>query len=113
MKRLLLALVMVVMVSPAWGADQFQSGSQLYGECKNEASPASYGFCYGYILATFDAMVENDDELHGWIACLEENHSGKQVRDVVVKWLTDHPTRRYLSSSWIIARALSEAFPCQ
>ncbi len=36
-----------------------------------------------------------------------------QVRDVVVKYLKDHPEERHFLASILAVKALSKAFPCK
>ena len=113
MKRLILALAMVVMVSPAWGAVVFKNGNKLLSDCNESLGSHSEAFCIGYIMGVYDAIQSNDGTLNGFTNCSGDFVVNGQIRDVVVKWLKDNPQHRHNGASGLISHALQEAFPCQ
>ena len=71
----------------------------------------SKGTCAGYIAGIADAM-SGGQPLDGYTACFSEQVTQGQLRDIGVRWLTDHPESRDLDAEAVIARALSAEYPC-
>ena len=69
-------------------------------------------FCYGYI----DLIV---DDLHGaqnvdgYTACVPDGLEDNQRRSVVVDFLGRNPQMSNLDATSLIARSMSEAYPCR
>jgi Rap1a immunity proteins len=103
----LIALVMVMAVvmpgnsQTTYGA--FYSGNELFETCKR--NPA---VCLGYVSGSFDAIGGE----WGGRTCPPKEVTNVQIRDVVMKFLTDHSEHRHFSAAALIAIALSVAFPC-
>ncbi|MBT3556619.1 MAG: hypothetical protein HOC63_11795 [Rhodospirillales bacterium] len=112
MKRLLLALVMVVMVSPAWSG--LENGNSLYEACRAGRSiPQLHTLCLGYISGVVDGSRGAGSGVNGWTFCAPETTRLKQAKDIVLAWLEANPAMRQYNASSLIAMALGEAFPCQ
>ena len=115
MKRLILALAMVVMVSPAWGVN-FKNGNALYKECTADKSSDTYFqqqvFCAAYIAGIIDATDGVDRGVGSFKFCMPLEADLRQARDVVVAWLKVHPENRHFGASDLVAAALQEAWPC-
>jgi hypothetical protein len=113
MKRLILALVMVVMVSPAWGSFD---GNHLYEWCEETESSTTYysadAFCKGYITGVIDSVYGAEKEIYGFTFCIPKNAQLEQVKDVVFSWLKANPAKRHFIGGSLVATALSEAWPC-
>jgi hypothetical protein len=62
----------------------------------------------GYVTAVSDAI--------GWYATKPVCPGGKldngQVRDIVIKYLREHPERRQYSAVSLATDAIQQAFPC-
>jgi hypothetical protein len=58
------------------------------------------------------AIQKGGGSLDGWMACVPDGVTGSQVNDVAMKYLAEHPQQRHFSAPSLIAKALSEAFPC-
>lgn len=98
----------------------FKTGNDLLAECK-EASGVDFGECLGYVLGAADAMegptiyttkIRNGAIAQRPRACFRDEVTAGQLRDIVVKWLEDHPQIRDMSASACVEAALSAAFPC-
>ena len=100
----------VLFASPAWPlGGSFYSGNDLFGYCAGEVRNSDH--CLGYTTGIVDALASGS--IFGWKACVPEQVSAAQVRDIVVKYLQDNPQDRHYSAAAIAAKALSIAFPCQ
>lgn len=108
MLRLSLVL-MLFMGSPARAGDAFYTGNKLFSRCNDDDITAIA--CLGYVQAVFDTL-SGGDVILGWKACPPENVTGKQIKDIVVRFLVNHPEKRHYAATGLAAHALSEAFPC-
>lgn len=88
----------------------FRDGNGLYAECISKTASDRL-ICVGYISAIADTMM-HEGSILGWKACLDNNVTIAQVRDVVIRALADRPETRHYSAVSLVARALDEAFPC-
>ncbi|MBT3558754.1 MAG: hypothetical protein HOC63_14500 [Rhodospirillales bacterium] len=111
MKRLILALAMLVMVSPAWGG-VYLDGNDLHLYCSDKADKLSEGVCYGYLNAMSDSSSGDNRGFDGIKFCTPELSNPRQLRDVVYKWLDDNPQHRHFAAASLVADALAEAWPC-
>ena len=96
-------------------ANRFESGNDLFDFC-NQSPNFFYGMCAGYIVGVADAMMGSQaagGSMAGWNACFPQNVSNTQVRDIALKFLNAHPEIRHANAAPLVARALSEAFPCR
>ena len=104
MRRIFVALVLSGLVVDAQAEEQigidFVNGNQLYEFCQR-----SPDYCLGYV-----AGVAAGSQIRATF-CLG-GVTSSQLRDVVNFWLRDHPDKRYLAGSLLVAEALKEKFPC-
>ena len=86
----------------------FYTGNDMHEKC----SGSDYGrtFCMAYSIAVADLM--ETEAVADWTACMSENVTAGQIRDIVTRWLANHPQDRHYTAPSLIAQALSEAFPC-
>jgi hypothetical protein len=87
-----------------------RDGDQLLQQCTATIG-AHVNFCFGYIDAVVDLLLEND-RIDGFSACVSSELDDPQLRNIVVKFLKDNPDLRRLGAPNLIARALAQAFPC-
>jgi hypothetical protein len=90
------------------------TGDRLIKECRSVVQRDS-ALCIGYIIGVSDAMQAAQDtggSLFGWQACLPPGTTAEQVTKAAVRFLIAHPEAQPSSASGIIAKALSDAFPC-
>ena len=89
------------------------TGNDLLESCESTGH-FEQAFCLGYITGVTDL-----DGADGSVfperrrSCVAENVSNGQVRDVVVKYLKDHPEERHIQASILIVKAMAQAFPCK
>ena len=103
-----LASLALIAVSPGAGAG-FESGTTLLEKCGGgEAEKAA---CSGYILAIADVLAEGPH--FGWRACMPEGVRAGQVKKAVVRWLGNNPRILHYEADGLVAKALSDAFPCR
>lgn len=107
----MVVLSLTVVARQGYASLSFETGNTLYEKCQDNNSMLNSGGCMGYISAIVDDLA-SDNRINGFHACFSQYMTRGQVLDVVVKWLRDHPESRHLSANGLVARALSEAFPC-
>lgn len=104
MLRLSLVLMMLL-GSPARAG--FYSGNELLVFCTDAEVPV----CLGYIAGVAD-LLNDGLILPTWKQCIPENANLGQIKDVVVRYLTDHPQDRHYSAWSLVVMGIFEAFPC-
>ncbi len=109
-----LALLLISLTKPA-AADHFYVDIEtLYGWCRPyEVSSESIGsLCEGYLNAIADILAHGMP-IHDNRACIPEHTQLGDLRDIVIEALKDGPkTDSKVAHDWV-ARAISEAFPCE
>jgi hypothetical protein len=85
----------------------WNSGNELYRICE---SPSRFddGLCIGIVVGTIEMYEEM-----GGNCPYTRNVTKGQARDVVMKFLRDHPQHRHLPASWLIVMAIEDAFFCR
>jgi hypothetical protein len=103
---LAISLTLASAVARAGSVAAFVSGNTLHDLCKTGASsnPAA---CTSYIVGAIDAI--NADGTH---LCLPAGVIAEQMRDVVARWLSDHPERRQEAAAGLVSAAVQSVFPC-
>jgi hypothetical protein len=93
-------------------AGGFDSGNDLLDDCsaKSGDNPVKAGACLGYVTGVAD-VLGGGTVIDGIRACFVTATTG-QLKDVVLRYLNEHPETRHLVAASLVARALSEAFPC-
>ena len=95
---------------PASGAQYFLSGSDLYRDCKGDTF--GQGMCLGLVVGAID-------EWENWRAnqrlppCLPSAVDADQLRDVVVKYLEDHPELRDQTAWGLVVQAADREWNCK
>jgi hypothetical protein len=115
MFKLIFAFTLLIALPTQTRANMFYDGNRLYEICTApEEKHASWGVCLGFILGAHDAVRDAQELgfLAGKIHCTPTNATTGQVRDVVVRYLEEHPAERHINASALVADALREAFPC-
>ncbi len=105
---LALAALALIVVSPEAGAG-FESGTTLLQKC--EGNQAEKAACSGYILAIADVLAEGPH--FGWRACAPGDARAGQVEKAAVRWLRNNPLILHYAADGLVAKALSDAFPCR
>jgi Rap1a immunity proteins len=103
-------IMMVVSLGTPCFAD-IKDGDSLLKYCT--ATIGAYvTYCFGYIDSVVDDLLANKI-VDGFSACITIELDDSRRKDIVVQFLNDNPALRYLGAPELVARALSEAFPCQ
>jgi len=82
-------------------------GVTLLKACTGPSTTA----CDAYVDGFGDA-IEAEGKDHA-LACIPIAVTGTELRDVLVKFLKDHPEDQHLKASSLATRAFSEAYPCK
>jgi hypothetical protein len=112
--KFLFALVLLSLVSASAHAQRVSTttGNDLLESC--ESNDFKQAFCLGYITGVTDLDGADGSAFpERRRSCVAENVSNGQVRDVVVKYLKDHPEERHIQASILIVKAMAQAFPCK
>ena len=80
-------------------------GDELYLRCK-EPNGEKWGYCTGFA----DGVAHFLNAEHE--ICLPGTATSKQIREVAVKFIQEHPELRSNDGYSLVGRALMEAFPC-
>jgi hypothetical protein len=108
MRKLLVAGVAVAaLMSGSAHAGSGMTGNELLQECTAKGYD-SQGYCLGIV---FGFVTGNTIEASSSI-CIPEHVNRGQTRDVVVRYLQQHPEKRHLQIEMLLNDALAEAFPC-
>ena len=111
-RKAVLAAAFAVSSSPALA--NYLTGKDLYGDCSKPQGSFSQGFCSGYISGVVDA-IEHYQVGKGAekSVCVPKEASIGQVKEVVVRYLTQHPDERNYTASSLVWDAVRNAFPCK
>jgi hypothetical protein len=116
--RTALALFLVLLPAPEGQSRQTPSvpaysGNDLLRDCTNDKAIKSLSFCLGFIAGTWSgAAIEGVDYHPGKPNFVIPSEADlPQLKDVVVKFLNEHPEERHLSAGVLVLLALKEAFP--
>jgi hypothetical protein len=69
------------------------------------------GLCAGFVAGIADAALGTSHGILGRRACLPEQVTGAQARDVVKQFLEQHPEARHYAAARLVLDALAEALP--
>ena len=86
-------------------ADYFDTGSDLWGLCTDKFPGHDY-LCLGLPAAYFDMMLATGYQ------CAATAVAREQVRDAVLKYLSDNADRRNQPASQLALTSLKTAFQC-
>jgi hypothetical protein len=112
MKRVLCTSIAIgLSLCGASSLAKVRDGDQLLKQCTATIG-AHVNFCFGYIDAIVDLLVENNG-IDGFNACISTELDDPELRNIVLKFLEDNPDLRRLGAPNLIARALAAAFPCR
>jgi hypothetical protein len=89
----------------------FMDGNELYADCTGSTDSFQRGVCLGYI----QGVADHIDEVR-WGRNEPQCPTGvvlKQVEDVVVNYLRDHPVDRSADATPLVYLAVTKAWNCQ
>jgi hypothetical protein len=105
-----LAAVVVATLPAHAAGGTFLDGNELLPLCQS-AKPGDYTQCVGFVEAVADVL--DTGEINGWRACIPARASADQVKDVAVRFIRERPELQHNRAIDLVAKALSEAFPCK
>jgi hypothetical protein len=88
------------------------TGADLQSDCGGANTSMGFNYCLGFIVgiaSSFNCERPSMDDLR-WKP--SEGLNAAQLRKVFVHWLENHPQYLHLRREYLVAAALSEAFPC-
>lgn len=108
--RLIQLVAVMAALSPTAAYSQWNSGNDLQEYCGGEAGSFVSGICSGYIIGTLDTVegLLEDKKL----ACVPPGVTKGQVRDIVIKYIEQHPEYRHFVGMNLVVLAVGSAFPC-
>ena len=83
------------------------SGKSLWDSCNDPNDTSKQSYCLGYVAGVSDVLAG----MH--IICIGQHVSVRQIADVIVQYLRQHPGRRDTDADDLTATALALAFPCK
>ena len=111
-RKAFLAAAFAVSSSPALA--NYLTGKDLYADCSKPQGSFSQGFCSGYISGVVDAIeyyqINKGAEKN---VCIPMEVSIGQVKEIVVRYLAQHPDQRANTASSLVWDAVRNAFPCK
>jgi len=108
MKSILVAVLVLGASGTAWAQRQSPvKGSTLMAACTGNGKVA----CDAYLDGFSDAVLEEGHA--NAVACIPVSATGTELRDVLVKYLRDHPEMQSQRASTIVKNALSKAYACR
>ena len=92
----------------------FIDGVELLSRCSDpEDGPfGARGYCMGYISAIADVMGAVS-VINGYAACFPKGVTVGELRDALVRWLSDNPREQHKNAEELVAEAFSVFFPCR
>ncbi|WP_340099020.1 Rap1a/Tai family immunity protein [Sinorhizobium fredii] len=111
MNKLMLAAAAATLAAatPAAASDYFyfENGNKLLRACDGDAY--AKGFCLGYVTGISDAL-NGFRQVNNLPRCTERMVTTGQARDVVLKYLKDHPEQRHRPAAGLAMTAIVEGF---
>ena len=101
-------------VSPQERHRSFIDGIELLSQCSDPGNGPfiARGYCMGYLSGIADAMGAGS-VINGYAACFPEGLTVRDLRDAVVRWLSDNPRQQLSGAEVLVAEAYSVFFPCR
>ena len=93
-------------------SDILQTGNGLLDTCRSDDNLLRFtclAFVKGVVEGSAAALEIGQ---HRQLFCAPDGVTIGQDRDILVKWLVEHPEWRHLSATAVTLRSLSSTFPC-
>jgi len=115
MRRFALGLLILIVMFSSNAKAWFLDGNKLYRDCTTKESDDHHflnrSYCNGFVTGVTD-MLGSTERL-AEMTCLPDKVTVGQVRDVLIKYLKDHPEKRHLPAFVLVFNSQREAFPCE
>lgn len=115
----LVACLLFTYCGSSFAAPHLWSGGQLlqyyraYMSTKSSSGQkgdvASFATYLGYIRGAYEILAVSPDS----IPCVGKDVTLKDIGDVVGYYMMDHPQQLKLPASFLVRKALTDAFPCK
>jgi hypothetical protein len=104
-KKLVMITALAMLLGSPTSYAVLKSGNDLVADCQLKI-PVAEGYCYGYVHGAHDAL--------GMITefCSPDDVVGKQLVDIVMKYLKENPENLHYNAASLVTSALIRAFPC-
>jgi Rap1a immunity proteins len=89
----------------------FVTGNELLADCTGDI--VAQHRCLAYITGAADGSNMTQVALENEFLCIPSTVSRAQMKDIVVRYLVDHPDKRHLNAGGITMIALKDAFACE
>lgn len=107
-RQVILGAALGVAVSAAaYSADGRHDGNELKADMEGPEAGIGRAMAMGYVNGVADALYFKD------VTCEPANVTQRQVVDIVLKFLRDHPERLHEQRFALVSDALMQAFPCK
>lgn len=111
--KLAMPLLLIALLLFTASSNAFDTGNELIEACRNPNDQAQYGYCLGFVSATFDVQEQlGVAKILPAIACLPEGVNRNQVVAVFQRYASVHPGELHGSAAYLVIASLKEAFPC-
>jgi len=96
-----------------WSGDQLLQYYRAYMSTKSSSGSsgdvASFATYLGYIRGAYEILAVSGES----IPCVDKGVTLKDIGDVVGHYMLDHPEQLKLPASFLVRKALKDAFPCK
>lgn len=110
MSRMMFWGLASAMCGSTFAGTQFFAGDDLLTMIRSDDERDRNG-SFAYVAAIADAL-NLGTSIEGWKACLPQQATVGEVREVARKFLEASPQRRQVAAASLVARALEDKFPC-
>jgi hypothetical protein len=106
--------VMLALAAAATPSANYLSGGNLLEICNPASDPSGekLALCTGYIAGVADANTAFGDILKQPLFCMPNEVLMPQLKDVVTKYLVQHPEKSRLAAATVVGSALINTYPC-
>ena len=104
----LIAVIAPLSVAYSSVSGAFFNAGEVYDNCSLDVNRAE---CRSYVMGVADVMGGNI--IYGWQACMPLGIAGDPLLGAAMDYMRRHPEERKDPSASVIAKALSQGFPCQ
>jgi Rap1a immunity proteins len=109
----IIAVLCALLNSAVAEDDSSLSGIKLERLCNDVVGSSQDNLCVAYIIRVTQGIALGMSEAkREHVYCVPDNVSGGKIREIVQKYLRDHPENLDLPAQMLIALAIHMAFPC-
>lgn len=109
------AAVALAAVMPQQAKANFYSGNEVYSNClalrSDDTYYQKYAMCMAYVSGAYDA-IELARDINSAPRCGPDGLTVGQLKDVVVKYMREHPENRNYSAASLVLLSMVDAWGC-